>query len=231
MGTASLVVGIGFMLIGLAVIAQGFLGTYFTIDQMMDYIILNSFFGIPMIIVGALFLRKYDSDKRMEKEGKQPQSLLKSPILKGTIIGIIAVSIIWGLLFSFSYQSQSYVMSNDAMAPIINKWDIMRYEQTPIQDISLDDIVVYRDLSEQNKIMVHKVIGITYTDPLTLKVKNEASPTTHLVTEEHYVGKITSIEAGGGKINQIFIVILIVAFVTPIVLIKVRDPTKKEKNS
>jgi len=228
-GTASLVVGIGFMLVGFAVIAQGFLGTYFTIDQMMDYIILNSFFGIPMIIVGALFLRKYDSDKRMEKEGKQPQSLLKSPILKGTIIGIIAVSIIWGLSFSFTYQA--FVMTNDAMAPTINEFDLIRYEQTPIDEILLDDIVVYTDLSGQNKIMVHKVTGITYTDPLTLKVMSEASPTTHLVTEEHYVGKITSIEAGGGKINQIFIVILIVAFVTPIVLMKMRDLKKKEKNS
>jgi len=262
-GTASLVVGIGFMLVGFAVIAQGFLGTYFTLEQMRDWIIFNAIIGIPLVIVGALFLRKYDSDKKKEKDGngkqpmedestfkykdeeaqpessfkKQPErNLRKSPIVKGTIIGIIAVSIIWGLLFSFSYQSQSYVMTNDAMAPTINKFDIIRYEQTPIDEILLDDIVVYTDLSEQNKIMVHKVTGITYTDPLTLKVKNEASPTTHLVTEEHYVGKITSIEAGGGKINQIFtpqinIVILIIAFVTPIVLMKIRDLKKKEKNS
>jgi len=229
-GTASLVIGLGLIIIGF------FLAVYFLTSpttEEFQYVLLGTLIiSAPPIAIGGLLLRKYDSDKKKEKEGnvkQPPRSLRKSPILKGTIIGIIAVSIILGLLFSFSYQSQSYVMSNDAMAPTINKFDIIRYEQTPIDEILLDDIVVYTDLSEQNKIMVHKVIGITYTDPLTLKVKSEASPTTHLVTEEHYIGKITSIEAGGGKINQIFtpqinIVIMIVAFVTPIVLMKMRDP-------
>ena len=36
LGTASLIAGIGFMLVGFAVIAQGLLGTYPTIGQMMD---------------------------------------------------------------------------------------------------------------------------------------------------------------------------------------------------
>jgi len=246
MGTASLIAGIGFMLVGFAVIAQGFLGTYWTLEQMMDYVIFNLIIGIPLVAIGAAFLRKYDRDKNMPKKSgaeaaqeileKQPErNLRKSPILKGTVIGIITVSILWGLLFSYTYQS--FVMTNDAMAPTINKLDLIRYEQTPIDEIRLDDIVVYTDLSEQNKVLVHKVTGITYTDTLTLRVKNEVSPTLHLVTEEHYIGKVTSIEAGGGKINQIFspqvnIVILILAFVIPIVIMKLRaEDKKKEKNS
>ncbi len=246
MGTASLIAGIGFMLVGFAVIAQGFLGNYFTLAQMMDYVIVNSFIGIPLVIVGALFLRKYDRDKNMPKKSgaeaaqeileKQPErNLRKSPILKGIIIGIIAVSILWGLLFSYSYQS--FVVTSDAMVPTINKLDLIRYEQTPIDEIHLDDIVMYNDLSGQNKVWVHKVTGITYTDTLTLRVKNEVSPTLHFVTEEHYFGKVTSIESGGGKISQIFspqvnIVILILAFVIPIVIMKLRTADKKEeKNS
>ena len=67
MGTASLIGGIGFMLVGFAVIAQGMLGEFYTMDQMMGYIILNSIIGIPLIIVGALFLRKYDRGKKKEK--------------------------------------------------------------------------------------------------------------------------------------------------------------------
>jgi len=229
-GTASLVIGLGLIIIGF------FLAVYFLTSpttEEFQYVLLGTLIiSAPPIAIGGLLLRKYDSDKKKEKEGnvkQPPRSLRKSPILKGTIIGIIAVSIIWGLSFSFTYQS--YVMSNDAMAPTINEFDRISYEQTPIDEILLDDIVVYTDLSEQNKILVHKVTGITYTDPLTLRVKSEASPTIHLVTEEHYIGKITSIEAGGGKIGQIFIVILIVAFVTPIVLMKIRDHKKKEKNS
>ncbi len=246
MGTASLIVGIGFMSVGFAVIGQGFLGNYWTVEQMMDYVIVNSFIGIPLVIVGALFLRKYDRDKNMLKKSgaeaaqeileKQPEiNLRKSPILKGTIIGIITVSILWGLLFSYSYQS--FVVSNDAMGPTINKLDLIRYEQTPIDEIRLDDIVVYNDLSEQNKVRVHKVTGIAYTDTLTLRVKNEVSPTLHLVTEEHYIGKVTIIERGGGYISQYLspqlnISILILAFVIPIVIMKLRTKEKKkEKNS
>ena len=235
MGTASLVIGLGLIIIGF------FLAVYVLTSpttEEFQYVLLGTLIiSAPPIAIGGLLLRKYDSDKKKEKEGnvkQPPRSLRKSPILKGTIIGIITVSIIGGLFFSYTYQA--FVMTNDAMAPTINKFDLIRYEQTPIDEILLDDIVVYTDLSGQNKILVHKVTGITYTDPLTLKVKSEASPTTHLVTEEHYIGKITSIEAGGGKINQIFtpqinIVILIVAFVTPIVLMKIRDHKKKEKNS
>jgi len=64
LGTASLVAGIGLMLIGFGVIGKVMLGTYFTMQSMIDYITLNLFFGIPLVVVGALFLRKYDKDMK-----------------------------------------------------------------------------------------------------------------------------------------------------------------------
>ena len=67
MGTASLIAGIGFMLVGFAVIAQAILAPYFTIEQMIDYVLLNSVFGIPLILIGAALLTKYDRDKKKEK--------------------------------------------------------------------------------------------------------------------------------------------------------------------
>ena len=67
MGTASLIVGIGFMLVGFAVIAQGMLTTYYTIEQMIDIITLNLIIGLPFVVIGALFLKKYDRDKKKEK--------------------------------------------------------------------------------------------------------------------------------------------------------------------
>ena len=66
MGTASLIAGIGFMIVGFAVIAEGFLGSYLTLEQMRDWIIFNSIIGIPLVVVGALFLRKYDKDKKKD---------------------------------------------------------------------------------------------------------------------------------------------------------------------
>jgi len=66
-GTASLIAGIGFMLVGFAVIGQGMLGSYYTVEQMMDTITLNLIIGLPLVVIGALFLKKYDRDKKKEK--------------------------------------------------------------------------------------------------------------------------------------------------------------------
>ncbi len=66
MGTASLIAGIGCMLVGFAVIAQGLLGTYPTMGQMMDGIALSMVFGIPFVLVGVLLLRKYDKDRKTQ---------------------------------------------------------------------------------------------------------------------------------------------------------------------
>ena len=70
MGTASLIAGIGLMIVGFAVIAQGLLGTYFTVEQMRDWIIFNTIIGLPFVIAGGLLLRKYDRDKKKEKHPK-----------------------------------------------------------------------------------------------------------------------------------------------------------------
>ena len=52
------------MLIGFGVIGKGMFGTYFTMQSMIDYITFNLFFGIPLLVAGALFLRKYDKDMK-----------------------------------------------------------------------------------------------------------------------------------------------------------------------
>jgi len=66
MGTASLIAGIGFMLVGFAVIAQGLLGTYPTLEQMMEWVVFNMVIGIPFLLVGVLLLRKYDMDRKTQ---------------------------------------------------------------------------------------------------------------------------------------------------------------------
>ncbi len=235
MGTASLVIGLGLIIIGF------FLAVYFLTSpttEEFQYVLLGTLIiSAPPIAIGGLLLRKYDSDKKKEKEGnvkQPPRSLRKSPILKGTIIGIIAVSIIGGLFFSYTYQA--FVMTNDAMAPTINKWDLIRYQQTPFEDIRLNDIVVYRDPFDPDKILVHKVMTIKNIPHRDLEVKSEASPELHLVSQEQYIGKITSIEAGGGKIvvqffnPQMIIVFSILAFVIPIVIMKISGSRKSENS-
>jgi len=74
------------------------------------------------------------SEKVLPK--KPERDLLKSPTLKGIIIGIIAVSIIYGVSWGLSYHA--FVMANDAMAPTINKGDLVRYVKTPFHEIKVN---------------------------------------------------------------------------------------------
>ena len=55
MGTVSLIVGLGCMIVGFALIGHGVLGSY---------VILNLMFGLPFVVVGAIFLVKYDRDRK-----------------------------------------------------------------------------------------------------------------------------------------------------------------------
>ena len=229
MGTASLIAGIGSMLVGFAVIGQGFLGQYFTAKQMMEWIILNLIFGIPFIIVGALLLRKYDYDRKNETHSetvlpeKPKRDLKKSPTLKGVIIGIIAVSIIYGSIWGITYQA--FVMTGDAMAPTINTYDLVRYDNTPFHEIQVNDIIFY---SDNDKVKIHKVTQVDNSKiTRTLIAKNEVSDTPHTVTESQYIGKLTSVTEGAGYITRILAppinyIILIAVFVIPIAVMKIR---------
>ena len=61
MGTASLVLGIGLLVSGLG---------YFLISVAVPwevYYLDILIFSIPLIVVGAFFLRKYDRDRKKEK--------------------------------------------------------------------------------------------------------------------------------------------------------------------
>ncbi len=60
MGTASIIVGIGLMLVGFATIGQSLLSTFWTVEQFFDLLIFNIIIGLPFIIIGTILLRKYD---------------------------------------------------------------------------------------------------------------------------------------------------------------------------
>jgi len=60
MGTASIIAGIGLMLVGFATIGQSLLSTFWTVEQFFDLLIFNIIIGLPFIIIGTILLRKYD---------------------------------------------------------------------------------------------------------------------------------------------------------------------------
>jgi len=158
---------------------------------------------------------------------KPKRDLKKSPTLKGIIIGIIAVSIIYGVSWGLSYHA--FVMTNDAMAPTINKGDLIHYDNTPFHEIQVNDIIFYSDLIEP-KTWVHKVISVASSKvPRTLTVISEENIAPHhVVTEEQYIGKFDSVIGGGGFITKmfdpiIFVFVLLAAFAIPITVMKIRE--------
>jgi len=67
MGTASLVIGLGLTILGFYFIFDALTTVYYT-DEERDALLGGNFFlAVPLITVGALLLRKYDRDKKKEK--------------------------------------------------------------------------------------------------------------------------------------------------------------------
>ena len=242
MGTASLIIGIILIIIGFFLITQHLVSSSPTLEQWNNTLLAFLIIGIPMIVVGGLLLRKYDNDKKKENEpiqNKEPEVSWKYPILKGVIIGIIAVSIIFGGVYLI--LSQSFVVSTSGMEPALEVFDLIRSNKVPFNEIKVGDIIVFYSPSEQDKVTVHRVDAIINEDPLTIRAKGDARPTSipgtdYPITEEEYIGRIDSIIPGGGYISRVYtpplsIFIIIVAFVTPIDIMRILEKRKTLENS
>ena len=229
MGTASLVFGL--ILIGAGVAsAYNFLASpsFYTGPDDAAALLLGFLIIVaPLMALGGILLRKYDNDKKKENEPiqykKSEWSPKKSPILKGVIIGIIASLIIWGVSYAATYQT--FVMTSDAMEPTIMQGDITRYSKSPFSQISVNDIIAFTDQDDSSRVLLNKVVRV-YND--VVEVRNEESSTVRIVTEDQYIGKINSIEAVSGLLSVLLIPYLIfflmaVAFVIPIIIMKIRE--------
>ncbi len=239
MGTASLIAGIGLMMIGFAVIAQGFLGTYFTTEQFFNSVLFNVIIGIPLIVLGAYFLKQYDITKKKAVDTKkdiqyktqQERNLKKSPILQGVLLGVILILIFWGI-FILVYN-QTFTMANDALSPDVMKGELMHHQRTPFNEIKVGDIIAFIPSDKDEfgtKIGIVRIIGTgSY-----VQTSNNVNPNTlSQVFEKDYVGKITSVTSQVGLISvysaPYHLVITVILFVIPIVIMKIRE--KKSKNS
>ncbi len=67
MGTTSLVLGLVFFLFGFGIVGIVLLSSQPTQDDWYSSLFGSFIISIPLVIVGSLFLRKYDRDKKKEK--------------------------------------------------------------------------------------------------------------------------------------------------------------------
>jgi len=66
LGTASLVIGLILILIGFFFILSAFVEFAPTPEDARLNLLLRMIFGIPLIVGGAFYLRKFDKDKKKE---------------------------------------------------------------------------------------------------------------------------------------------------------------------
>ena len=68
MGTASLVIGLALIIIGFGFIINEIMDVESTVEEWgSEVLVVILVLGIPLIVVGSLFLRKYDRGKKKEK--------------------------------------------------------------------------------------------------------------------------------------------------------------------
>jgi len=181
-----------------------------------------------IIMIPAIILKEKEiqlethSEKVIPKKPKR--DLRKSPTLKGIVIGIIAVSIIWVSTLGLTYQT--FTMATDIDAMGIKKGDLVRFDNTPFHEIQINDTISYYD---NNEVLIHKVISVDSSKvPRTLTAQSMVSNITNLITIDQYIGKLDSVIVGMGSISAVintpgvFFIILISAFAIPIIVMKIR---------
>lgn len=137
---------------------------------------------------------------------------------KGLIIGIVIIVILSACLIGLSHNA--FIMVNDNLYPLVNAKEVIKYDDTPFNEIQDGDLIVYKT---SGITWVRQVVG---EDPFgRLFVKNTVSENEYRVGESMYVGKVTTIlpESFGYFFNvPAWIAILTLGFFIPTIFLKIR---------
>ena len=153
---------------------------------------------------------------------------LPKGIFKDIIIVVIGVLIIWmGLRVVFGTENPFYVVSSGSMVPELQVFDVLVVQgNDPFETVKIGDVIVFNRPSGQDRVIVHRVAAIIDEDPLTIRTKGDANPTSipgtdFPITEEEYIGKVAYVIPQVGyvtrvltpPINYIIIAIIISAMI------------------
>ncbi len=168
-----------------------------------------------------------EEEKKTREKISFRERLKNSPSLQGVLIGLILVMMVVSI--SMLAMHQSFVVQNDALAPDVNKHEIIKYQKIPLSKIKKNDIIAYVDPTGEFNVKIGKVRSIdadSFTDEVVrFKTSNNTSPQKlYSVPAESVIGKITDVYYipvpfifGNG-----FVLVLIATFVAPIIILKIR---------
>ena len=154
--------------------------------------------------------------------------MLPKGIVKDIIIVVIGVLIIWmGLRVVFGTENPFYVVSSGSMIPELQVFDVLVVQgNDPFEAVEVGDVIVFNRPSGQDRVIVHRVDAILNEDPLTIRTKGDANPTSipgtdFPINEEEYIGQVQYVIPQVGyvtrvltpPINYIIIAIIISAMI------------------
>lgn len=138
------------------------------------------------------------------------KGMLQKGWIKDVIIVVIGVLIIWmGLRVVFGTDNPFYVVSSGSMIPELQVFDVLVVQgNDPFESVKVGDVIVFDRPSGQDRVIVHRVAAITSEDPLTLRTKGDANPTSipgtdFPITEEEYIGKVQYVIPQVGYITRV----------------------------
>jgi len=97
-------------------------------------------------------------------------------------------------------DSSRHLISSGSMVPTLNVYDVVVIdEKTKFEDLLIGDIIVFNRPSGHDKVIIHRVVFIIDDDPLTLRTKGDANPSSipgsdFPISEEEYIGKVIRVE-------------------------------------
>ncbi len=165
--------------------------------------------------------------------------ILKDILIVVVCIGAIMITI--NLMLGTS--SPFYVVVSGSMMPVINVHDMIIVEgNTAIEEVQIGDIIVFFRPSDQDRVIVHRVVSITNDEPRTLRAKGDANSasipgTDYPITSEEYLGKVVYVVPQMGFITQIlkpptnYIIIIIIIAIMVINHIRKKRKDRHDVNS
>jgi len=163
---------------------------------------------------------------------------LPKGILKDIIIVVIGVLIIWmGLRVVFGTENPFYVVSSGSMVPELMVFDVLVVQgNDPFESVKIGDIIVFNRPSGQDRVIVHRVAAIIDEDPLVIRTKGDANPTSipgtdFPITEEEYIGKVAYVIPQVGYVTRVLtppINYIIIAIIISVMIGKQLIKNKKE---
>ena len=153
---------------------------------------------------------------------------MASVIVNGIIIGIIAVIILLAVVYTITFQS--VVMVGDKLSPMIKDGDLVRYETVPITEIKLNDVIVYNEGSNRISIVTKTEMHSYYGAQIEV---TDVFGHTHIINQAKYMGKVSNVIPNQGHILSNFLAppnviwIFIIIFISPMIIMKLRERSKK----